>query len=196
MRFCCVSISIYRCVYVSPPHFFSARDIWLQLLLSLFAFVLSLQMAVESPKFALLLLLRCTKICKTRNHNSYSPDHCALRQFHPKKVRSVCSPECLAPHLLLRSLNFFVHVIVDVVAVTCSAPFDYWHKIYGAINAIIFMRTHLSTLPIKFPIRIENISVSSQHQRQQQQPTNIAFGNWSTLSQWTRYHTFIQLENR
>lgn len=54
MRFCCVSIAIYWWVYFPPTekprNCFSTRYIWLQLFLSLFASVLSLEMAVESPK--------------------------------------------------------------------------------------------------------------------------------------------------
>lgn len=83
-------------------------------------------------------------------------------------------------HIYYCSLN-------AAVVVVCSVSSDYWHKIYGAVNAIIFMREasslfHSNVL-FSFTCSPSVICVGKQH---------LATG---ALSQWTD-PVFIQLENR
>lgn len=83
-------------------------------------------------------------------------------------------------HIYYCSLN-------AAVVVVCSVSSDYWHKIYGAVNAIIFMRKasslfHSNVL-FSFTCSPSVICVGKQH---------LATG---ALSQWTD-PVFIQLENR
>lgn len=95
------------------------------------------------------------------------------------------SPECLAPHLLLDA-EFAAGGAAAVVVVVCSVSSDYWHKIYGAVNAIIFMRNFVPH-PIEFfPLLSVNVGNGSIYK---------AFGNWSTVAM-DRSSVFIQLENR
>lgn len=72
--------------------------------------------------------------------------------------------ECLAPHLLLFSICW--------CALVCSLFSDYWHKIYGAVNAIIFIRNALYPVELYFIPSSRSVLFSGGSRS----------GNWSTVA--------------